>query len=353
MLPTNCGNSPMPGSLNSDLEEILSLTEELWTQFRGARLLVTGGTGFMGCWLLESFLHANRRHDLGAKVVVLTRDPLAFAQKAPHLAQSPCLELVQGNVLNFPNLEGEFTHLIHGATDASAKLNEENPRLMFDTILTGTRGALEFAQAKSVQRALFLSSGAVYGRQPFDLEYVGEDWHGAPDCADPRSAYAEGKRAAETLCAIYARQHGVEVSIARCFAFVGPHLPLDTHFAIGNFIRNAMDGGPILVRGDGTPFRSYLYATDLTVWLWHLLLRGDPGVAFNVGSEDALSIAELASEVGKEMGGIPISVQGQADPGRKPERYVPSTARIRSHLGLTQTISLREGIRRTAAWHAR
>ncbi len=341
----------MTGPLERDLEEILGLTEALWPRLRGARLLITGGTGFMGCWLLESLLHANRRFQLGVEAVVLTRDPSAFARKVPHLAQSPAIRCVRGDVLRFPELEGGFTHLIHGATDASARLLEENPRLMFDTILTGTRGALEFAERKSVQHALFLSSGAVYGRQPPELERVPEEWAGGPDCADPRAAYAEGKRAAETLCAIFAQRHGVPISIARCFAFVGPYLPLDVHFAIGNFIRDAMAGGPIQVLGDGTPYRSYLYATDLTAWLWHLLLRGEPGVAFNVGSEEALSIAELAGVVGRTVGGVAFRVHGHPDPDARPERYVPSVGRIRSRLGLRQTVSLEEGIARTVAWH--
>lgn len=341
----------MAGALNADLDEILSLTESLWPSLRDSRILLTGGTGFMGCWLLESLLHAERRFHLNAKVVVLTRNPSAFARKAPHLAQSPTIELVQGDVLHFPQLDGAFSHLIHGATDASARLLEEDPGLMFDTIVSGTHGALALAREKAVQRALFLSSGAVYGRQPAGLEHVPEDWLGGPDCANPRSAYAEGKRAAETLCAISARQHGVPISIARCFAFLGPYLPLDTHFAIGNFIRDAMAGGPIHVKGDGTPRRSYLYATDLTAWLWHLLLLGEPGVPFNVGSEDALSIGELAAEVGQTLGGVPAQIAETPDPARRPEWYVPSVARIRSRLGLSQTVALREGIRRTVAWH--
>ena len=341
----------VPSSLKADLDEVLDLTSGLWADLKGARILVTGGTGFIGTWLLASLVHANQRHHLDLEAVVLTRNPESFRLKVPHLGDSPAIHLVQGDVRQPPQLTGSFTHLIHAATDASVQLLAANPQLMFDTIVSGTRAVLQVATEKAIGRSLFLSSGAAYGRQPHDLERIPEDWNGLLDCADPRSAYAEGKRAAETLCGIHAHQHGLPISIARCFAFVGPYLPLDTHFAIGNFIGDALAGKTIRVKGDGTPYRSYLYATDLTAWLWHLLVRGESGVPFNVGSEEAVSIGELAAQVGQELG-TSFEILGQTAPGQKPERYVPSTERIRQRLGLSQTVSLQEGIRRTARWHA-
>jgi len=340
----------MDGNLQADLEQILDQSTLVWPSLRGARLFITGGTGFIGCWLLESLCHANRRLGLEAKAVVLTRDPASFRRKAPHLAEDPAVELVRGDVLAFPEVTGEFTHVIHAATDASTQLLRTDPLRMFDTVVLGTRNALGWAATKSVERVLFTSSGAVYGRQPPDLERIPDGWAGAPDCTQAGSAYGEGKRAAENLCAIFSHQHGLPVSIARCFAFVGPYLPLETHFAMGNFIRDALHGGPLLVKGDGTPCRSYLYASDLTVWLWHLLVRGEPAVAVNVGSEAAIPIAELAAEVGRLLGSVGHRILGTPMPGKLPERYVPDTTRARE-LGLRQTVSLQEGILRTARWH--
>jgi dTDP-glucose 4,6-dehydratase len=167
---------------------------------------------------------------------------------------------------------------------------------------------------------------------------------------DPRSAYGEGKRMAELQCAIYARQHGIEVKIARCFAFVGPYLPLDAHFAIGNFIRDAMAGGPIEVRGDGTPYRSYLYAADLAAWLWTILVHGANGRPYNVGSEADTTIAELARSIAAEVKPpLAVRIQRKADAGGPAQRYVPSTERARVGLGLAPTWEQSGGVKRTLA----
>ncbi|HSN13747.1 MAG TPA: NAD-dependent epimerase/dehydratase family protein, partial [Anaeromyxobacteraceae bacterium] len=150
--------------------------------------------------------------------------------------------------------------------------------------------------------------------------------------------------------AIAGREHGFDAVIARCFAFAGPYLPLDAHYAIGNFVRDALARGPIRVGGDGTPLRSYLYGADLALWLWTLLARGRAARPYNVGSEDAVSIAELARIVARVLDtGRGVEIAKAAVPGRAAERYVPSTRRIREELGLAPTFTLEEAIVRTAA----
>ena len=337
--------------LVKDLEHILDHTRELWEELRGERIFITGGTGFFGCWLLESFCYANEHLNLGAKALVLTRSPTTFVQKVPHLAGHPAVALQTGNILDFHFPEGNFTFVIHAATEASAALNNADPLLMFNTIVQGTARTLEFARSHGAKKMLFTSSGAVYGRQPAELTHIPETYQGAPDPLDPESAYGEGKRAAELLCALAAHQYEMEIKIARCFAFVGPYLPLDAHFAIGNFIHDALQGSPIHVNGDGRPYRSYLYAADLAIWLWTILFKGQSCQPYNVGSEAALTINELAETVANVVNpAIAIQVARKPDPTKPADRYVPSVERAREQLGLQDWVHLPEAIRRTADW---
>lgn len=317
---------------------------------------MTGGTGFFGRWMVESLLHADERLGLGTSLVLLSRDPDAFARRAPHLAGSRSVQVLEGDVRTFVAPSGRFTHLVHGATDTTGPSNAERPAELLETIVQGTRNTLEIAARGSVRRVLLLSSGAVYGRQPAELTHLPESYGGGPDPLDPLQAYAEGKRVAELLGAIFARDRGLEVVTARAFAFVGPQLPLDAHFAVGNFMRDALDGETIRVGGDGTPYRSYLHAADLAVWLWTLLVRGESGRVYNVGSEEAVTIRELAEAVARAAGTIgrqtTVRIARAADPSAPPTRYVPSTRRAHEELGLRMHITLDDALTRTLAWLA-
>jgi dTDP-glucose 4,6-dehydratase len=336
-----------PVIATTDLDEVVRDADAAFESLRDARLLLTGATGFFGVWLLSALAHARRAKKLDTRVVLLSRDPGAARARLGGLVEDPRVELVSGDTRTFAFPSGTFTHVVHGATSASASLLAEQPREMLDVIVDGTRRVLEFARSSRAHRLLFLSSGAVYGQQPSELTHVAEDYIGGPRTLEPRSAYGEGKRAAELLCAIAAREGtGLEMTVARGFAFVGPHLPLDIHFAIGNFIRDALAGGPIRILGDGTPYRSYMYGTDLATWLFTLLVRGRSGAAYNVGSDDGRPLAEIAARIAAASGAR-VEIAKTPPPDHRPERYVPDVSLARRELGLAPRVDLDEAIRRT------
>jgi nucleoside-diphosphate-sugar epimerase len=344
---------PLPPT---DLDLVLAQTGDLWAEARGQRIFITGGTGFFGCWLVESFCYINRKLGLGAQATVLSRDPAKFLAKCPHLAGESALTLHTGDVRDFAFPPGEFAYVIHAATETTAKPDPDRPLELLSTILAGTERTLEFAMQSGAQKFLLTSSGAVYGPQPPELAHVPESYWGSPDTLNSASDYGEGKRASELMCALYQRAataKGIafEAKIARCWAFCGPHLPLDAHFAIGNFIGDIIAGRAISIGGDGTARRSYLYAADLAVWLWTILFRGPALTPINVGSGHDVSILELAETVAATLSpATEIRVAKQATPGAAPSRYVPSVERAEAILGLHPTVSLEDTIRRTFAW---
>jgi dTDP-glucose 4,6-dehydratase len=342
----------MPGISTRDLDHVLEHTSrDVWKALAGERLFVTGGTGFVGKWLLESLLWADKRLDIRICTYVLTRDPDRFHAECPHLTQNPRVELLRGSVQDFEFPSGKFSFVIHAATERYFAPNPQQPLSMFDLDVRATLRVLEFARIHGTQRLLFTSSGAAYGKQPSELTHIPEDYAGAPSTTDTGTGYGQAKRASEFLCAMYARQYGFAALIARLFAFVGPHLALDKNFAVGNFIQNVLQGDPIRVKGDGTPYRSYLYAADLAVWLWTILVRGQSARSYNVGSDSALTIRELADTVARATGErTRIEIAEEPAPGALALRYVPSIDRARNELGLAPMISLEDGIRRTYDW---
>jgi dTDP-glucose 4,6-dehydratase len=261
-----------------------------WEKLRGKRIFLTGASGFVGTWLTQSFECANESLQLGAALIRISRTALP---------------------------PGQFDYGIHAARADGV-----------DADIDLTRQALEFAVERGADRFLFTSSGAVHGQLS--------------------TGYAQAKRASEFLCAAYAGQFGFCAVIARLFTFLGPGLPLDKNFAVGNFIRDVLAGGDVIIQGDGTPRRSYLYAADLAVWLWTLLLEGESARPYNLGSTDAISIYALARAVvtNTKPGTQIVMLARETSPD-----YIPSFDREVHALGLRSLIPLQEGIRRMYAWN--
>jgi dTDP-glucose 4,6-dehydratase len=336
---------PLP---EAELQEAVGLVGD-WSPLRGARIFITGGTGFFGKWLLEVLGAAERTFELKAEAVVLSRNPRRFLEVMPHLQGQSWLRFHSGDITTFKAPPGRFSHLLHGAASSDARDYARDPLGMYQTMVEGTRKVMETVATQDSFRGLFLSSGAVYGTQAPALTHIPEDYPLPGDLGDPSPTYAQGKREAERLFAEACRSRGAAHPIARCFAFSGPHLPLDQHFAFGNFIRDALRGGPIRVQGDGSPYRSYLYASDLAAWLWTLAIRGK-STSYHVGNDQDLTIRDLAQTIGK-IADVVTEIMAEPTPGQPPSRYVPAVTRIPEAFGLSPSVGLQEAILRTLRWH--
>ena len=294
------------------------------------RVFITGGTGFFG----KSMLDLRSRSDAlrEDEWTILSRDPDAFRARNPQFAALPGVGFVRGDVRDF-SAAGRFDCIIHAATAAVTTLSDEE---MSSTILEGTRHVIDFAHRCGAGRILFTSSGAVYGPQTAPVAETAE--------CRPTTAYGRGKLEAERMLA----ESGLDVQIARCFAFTGRFLSRDIHYAIGNFIGDCLSERDIVIRGDGTPRRSYLYADDLVEWLFAVLERGKPARPYNVGSARSVSIRELAEVVRGALGGARrVRVLSEAKSGPA-SVYVPDVTRACAELGTRETVSLEDAIRLSA-----
>jgi len=315
--------------------------------YKDKTIFLTGGTGFFGKWLLEAFIYLNKSYSTNISITILTRSPRKFIKEYPYLGCYESFKFIQGDIRDFSCVNENFDLIIHAATDASVDLNKLKPELMRSTIMDGTKRICEFAKAVNCKRILYTSSGAAYGLQPEDLPEIPETF--VDDSKyDYNDAYASAKLESEAYFKKYAN---CDVVIARCFAFSGPYLPLNGSYAFGNFIDDVLNERDIVIKGDGTATRSYLYAADLIIWLLRLLSAGKNKEIYNVGSDEAISIAKLADKISSncvKKNNVKILGVGSTNKSQ----YVPSIKKAKMELKLERYTSLDLAIQKTLRFYS-
>ena len=330
------------------LQRLLAAFERL----DGSRILLTGGSGFVGKWMLQTAKIAQENSATKIEIVVPTRRLTADHVQTAMEIGCPNVSWVEGDFLNGALDLGHIDMIIHAATPASAQLNAENPAEMLRINVEAMESALRYAGNN--KPLLFTSSGTVYGTQPQSVSHIAEGEIEPHPPVDQLNAYAQGKQIAEQLCREAGMRGHCSPIIARLFAFGGEYLPRDTHFAIGNFIQNALDRQPIAIQGDGRARRSYLYGADMATWLWSALAHGGGKNAepFHIGSEHSVSILELAQTVAtvssEVLNYVPeITVAKAIDPSEAIHQYVPANLHTRKTLQVSEWTSLEDIIKRT------
>lgn len=310
------------------------------SKLSNSNILITGGTGLFGKSILNFLIYIRKYYNFN--ITILTRNKYDFLFNYPNY-NLDFINFINGDIRSF-NSDKEYDYIIHVATPASDKLERENPNEMYSIILDGTKNIINIAKKMNVKKLLFTSSGAVYGEQYESIKSFKESYSGSPI-----TYYGKAKKMSEELLL----DSNINVSIARCFAFVGPYLNLNIHFAIGNFIRDVIQNKNIIIKGDGRSLRSYLYTADLVIWLFTILLNSNDKSIYNVGSSNEISIYNLAKKVSNLVINYTgnIEVLTKANYSYPTPKYIPNNSKIIEELKVKENYTLDESIKRTIEWN--
>jgi len=319
---------------NYDLDHIIEKSSVSLGRLNHKSIFITGASGFIGSWLVEALAHANQTWRTNTQIGVLARSPAKFSAKYPYITDPISgnrVEVFRGemSLFNIP-INRSFDYVIHCANSSPASNKK------------GAEHIVKFARSHGTERLLFLSSGAAYGKRRVEGFFTERNKPIEPN------AYGRSKLECENI--ILGGINGL-ASSARLFSFIGPRLPLDGQFAVGNFIQNAIHGEPIVVKSDGSSIRSYMYAGDLVIWILKILTHGSPSEIYNVGSSVPITISDLADKVSELVTPHPPVLRGTLPSnGQGSHLYVPNTMKAKDELGLFTYIGLDESIQRMAAY---
>lgn len=346
-------NPNMSKSVRKDCDEVTASSIPLLSKLKGECIFITGGTGFMGTWLVEMVTFLNDIYGFNTRLILLSDRATNFSAKVPHLAMRKDVELVERDIRNLIEIPDEVTYIIHAAANPDNRMHASDPLKTMDVISRGTDAVLNAAvRLPNLKKLLNISSGLIYGPQPLELDSIAENYRGGSDCGSVASAYSEAKRFAETLCTAYRSQYKMAIVTARPFAFIGPYQLLDKPWAINNFIRDSLMGGPIRILGDGQTVRSYMYPSDMAFWLLRILVDGTSGLAYNVGSPQWVTLQQLAEKIASNF---PVKTRIVSQVAGKEylykSRLVPDIALTQKSFGLNIKVDIDEAIKRTLSWH--
>jgi len=335
----------------------------------GQRLLVTGGAGFLGYYLVQVPLAWNDAHPDEPPIGVTVMDN--YFRDAPgwltELQRRPDVDLVVHDVRGpLPDQMSDFAYIIHAAGIASPTYYRAHPIETMDANINGLRTLLDYARQRheaglDMGGFLFYSSSEIYGDPPADAIPTPETYRGFVSCTGPRACYDESKRYGETLCVNFARQHGIPVVAVRPFNNYGPGMKITDGRVIADLCRDALRGRDLVLLSDGAPTRTFCYVSDAITGYYRALLRGRPGEAYNIGVDGpeismanlAETVAGLANEIFDHSVRVVRGHSGEVDYlVDNPSRRCPDISKARLELQYEPRVTLEEGLTRTLHWYA-
>lgn len=338
----------------ADCERVYAEISQKLDNLSNSTLLVTGGSGFMGCWIGEMVHHMNQVHGKGVRLCVLARDRERFAARLPHVASAGWMEFIRCDVRNMADIPREVNYVIHAAGTPDNRFHSSNPVETMTTTAEGTSAVLRAAnRASDLRNFVYVSSSSVYASNQAVDGKIPEGSQGLPLGPQVRNAFSEARRYGEMLCAAARSEAKMPVVTIRPFTFCGAYQELDSPWAINNFINDALHNRTIRVLGDGRTVRSYMYGADLAAWLLVMVVNAKSGATYNVGSDTGFSLGDIANKVAGKFSPSPdVALNSSLTGGPVPvTTLVPDTSAAARDLGLGLYTDIDEAISRTIEWH--
>ncbi len=321
---------------------------------KGKTLVISGGAGFLGRYIIGTIELLNRTM-LHTPCRVISLDNYITSNKQNDRQTDSIIKHIEQDVTKSFHLQGPVDYIIHAAGLASPIYYKKFPLETIESAIFGAKNLLELAREKKVKGFLFFSSSEIYGDPDPNFIPTPETYRGNVSCTGPRACYDESKRLGETICLTYHEVHGVPVKIVRPFNVYGPGMRPDDYRVVPTFLTSAIFGKPLPVHDQGNQTRTFCYVTDAVVGFLKVLLSGRNGEVYNVGSDEneinMMSLAQLVADISKKKVEIKKIEYPSRYPQEEPRRRCPDLKKIRTTLGYKPSVSLRQGLLRTIAWY--
>ncbi len=338
--------------VRQDAEAVIAKGFNQLKPLANSHLFISGGTGFLGTWLLELIAALNTQHQFNTQVTVFSRFPQKFVERLPHLGKRKEFHFLEGDIRYLTELPRETDYVIHAAALTDRRLFASNPTMVGEVNAFGAIRMLRAANLlEHLKKIVLVSSGLVYGPQSLQVERIDEKYVSGMACDNANAIYAESKRFAEAMATSFVSESKLPLVTVRPFAFVGPYQSLELPWAVTDFIRDSLTGSALKIMGDGATVRSLMYASDYAFWVLAALANGKPRAAYNIGSPHPTDLLSLAKTISQHFTPTPEILTKVGQSGHETTRLVPNVDAARRDLGVEVTVPLTEALQKTIAWH--
>lgn len=333
-------------NLSKSFQNVVPDLEKL----KGTVILITGGTGFVGSWVARALVWLNDNCNFGCQIILLARDPENLERSDPKLYRRSDITYLRSDIRSVHNLPSNINYIIHAAANPDNRVHMSDPVNTMDVIALGTKAIMDAAtRLPDIRGIVHISSGQVYGKAPENGESLREVILYNFSKNDITSIYPEAKRYAETICLAYRSLFKLPICIVRPFSFIGPYQKLNKPWAINTFIQEALNNQPMRIVGNGKPQRSYLYASDMAVWLLTVLAQGKSGDIYNLGSSEGISLSDLTQKINNLLP-HPVEVIVQ-NYNNDESKFIPNLEHIIEKLNVKVAIHFDEALQQTMKWN--